>query len=49
MALGFGMGKEYSMGRVVRERLIEGVIFRVRPVKSEGANHKKRLGMKLWK
>ena len=47
MALGFGVGKDCSLGRVVREGLIEGVLFRVRPVKSEGVSHKKRLGMRL--
>lgn len=34
------------MGKVVREGLIEKVIFRLRQVKSEGASHRKRLGMR---
>lgn len=44
--LGFGVKKEYSLGKVVREGLIEKVIFRLRQVKSEGASHRKRLGMR---
>lgn len=45
--LGFGVGKECSLGKVVKEGLIEEVICRVRPVTLEGASHEKRLGMKL--
>lgn len=46
MVLGLGIGKECFLGRVVREELIE-VILGVRPVKSAGASHKERLGMRL--
>lgn len=41
------MGKECSLGRLVRGGLVEGDIFRIRLVKTEGANHKTRLGMRL--
>lgn len=46
MVLSFGVGKECSLGSVVREGLIE-IRCRVRPGTSEGASHEKRLGMKL--
>lgn len=39
--------KEYSLGRLVRNLLSEEVIFRARSVRSEGASHAKRLGMRL--
>lgn len=45
MVLGFGVGRECFLGKVVREELIEKVILRAKPVKSEGASHNKRLGM----
>lgn len=46
MVLSFGVGKECSLGSVVREGLIE-IRCRVRPGTSEGASHEKRLGMEL--
>lgn len=36
--------KECSLGRLVREGLIKGVIFKVRPVRSDGASHPKKWG-----
>lgn len=44
--LSFRVKKECSLGKVVRERFIGKVIFRVRQVKLEGASHKTKLGMK---
>lgn len=35
------------MDTLVRNLLSEEVIFRARPVRSEGASHAKRLGMRL--
>lgn len=45
--LDFGVGKERSLSMMVREGLIEEVIFRVTPVRSEGASRTERLGMRL--
>lgn len=39
--------KEYSLGTLVRNLLSEEVIFRARPVRSEGASYAKRLQMRL--
>ena len=45
--IGLGVGQQCSLGKVVREELMEDAIFRVRPGRPEGASPTKRLRMRL--
>lgn len=44
--IGLGVGQQCSLGKVVREELMEDVVFKVRPRRPEGASPTKRLRMR---